>query len=819
MIHGCNSLITGTGTNEVLRLTLVLFFIIPLIGYSQDSRSVRSLKDEANRYYEEEQYNLAIQYYRELMDQNSKDAEAGYRLADCYMKTFNYPEAEAYYLKVYYLDPVKFPLSLYYYALTLKFNASFDEAISTFDTFISRYQSGDSFREYVEQAVIDRAGCETAKEELQSQKDVTTFVDLNFNTRYNDYAPALRDSVTLVITSGRISSNRQSIDERFGEAFTDNYYFEKQRNFWVDKTKQGFGITNTRYNDGSGCFNSTGNKYYFTVCGMGGPQCRIFVTSFSNNKWNEPVALNEHINYKSFESKHPAISHGGDTLVFSTNRPGGAGKFDLWMSVNSGGEAWGPPMNLGDAVNTKLNELSPAFTAYQNVLFFSSDGHEGYGGLDLYMAKRLSSGETILYNLGSPFNSNRDDCFPGFSPRELFWSSNRLDGLGGFDIKCIKIPSVLSFISKLSLKKRNASRIVNLKSKGEVEQPAMLQASRLEETIDYEKLTYDKKKIVDEMVEDRLRNRISEPDQFDIRVSESELAALRRVANDRYRDLILMKKGYLAKVKPPSDIQQDMSVVGVLVDSLTNDKLVSCKILLTDQSGEIYKITKTNDNGKFKFSDVPANVDLYLRLEKNSGHTDLIAKVTDLSVVSTAEQQIVHFENIYFDFDHYSIRAEARKVLDELADHLIRNPGVQIEIFAYADDRGTNEYNLQLTRRRGQSVAEYLAGKGVDQTSVAIVAKGKQAQREVDVELLRQFNRRVEFYLNGNAGAFIESAHTYILKRKTDWATLALETGVPQDKLKALNGVTNDDQLNAFQPVRIPFDARKISSDLFFIVI
>src|SRR5688572_19222115 len=139
---------------------------------------------------------------------------------------------------------------------------------------------------------------------------------------------------------------------------------------------------------------------------MEGPQCRIFVTTFKNNKWSEPAPLNSNINFKSFESKHPAISYGGDTLVFSTNRGGGHGKFDLWMSIDAGEDNWGPAMNLGKDINTKLNELTPSFTSFPNILFFSSDGHEGYGGLDEYMAKRLSTGETLLFNLDMPFNSN-----------------------------------------------------------------------------------------------------------------------------------------------------------------------------------------------------------------------------------------------------------------------------------------------------------------------------------------------------------------------------------------------------------------------------
>ena len=291
---------------------------------AQNERAIKSIHEEADRYYDEEQYNLAIQYYRELADLDVKDVSLSYRLADCYMKTFNYPEAEAYYLKVLFSRPSQYPLSLYYYALMLKLNASFDESIVYFDKFILSHKDNAEMKEFVEQAIIDRSGCETAKEDLSSAPMQSAPTELKLNSKYNDYAPAVKDSSTLVITSGRLSSNRQSIDERYGEGFTDNYYFEKIGNGWTDKTKQLFSITNSKYNDGSGCFNSKGDKYYFTVCGKDGPQCKIFVTSFKDNKWTEPVLLNSNINFKSFESKHPAISHGGDTLIFVKS------KWRLW---------------------------------------------------------------------------------------------------------------------------------------------------------------------------------------------------------------------------------------------------------------------------------------------------------------------------------------------------------------------------------------------------------------------------------------------------------------------------------------------------------
>jgi hypothetical protein len=160
-------------------------------------------------------------------------------------------------------------------------------------------------------------------------------------------------------------------------------------------------------------------------------------------------------------------------------------------------------------------------------------------------------------------------------------------------------------------------------------------------------------------------------------------------------------------------------------------------------------------------------------------------------------------ENIYFDFDHYKLRPEARRTLDLLADYLRHTPGVQLELFAFADDVGTNEYNLKLSQKRGESVAKYLRMKGVDQTSIAIVAKGKQIAREIDVDWQRQYNRRVEFSLNGSVGEFKDVARTGIMRKAIELKVLAQQAGVSPAVIQDLNDI-GDGVLKAYQPVRLP---------------
>lgn len=660
---------------------LLCVLCVSSVCLSLKAQQGENIKQQASLYFEQEQYNLAIQYYLKYTELTDQNAEVNYLLAESYRKTFSYQNAEKLYSKVHDQAASSFPLTMYFNGLMLKLNGRFDQSITSFNTFISEVQGIEEFNDYVEQASIDIAGCEMAKAELLKNRDVYEVKSETVNTSFNDYAPALLDSATLIITSGRVESKSVMIDERYGEAFTDNFYFVKNGDAWQNKTKEIFAVTNTRYNDGSGNFNGQGNKYYFTACGKGVSRCRIFLSEYKNNHWTEPEPLNDNINYTNSEIKHPAVSQGGDTLLFASDRPGGFGKFDIWMSINSGNENWGPAMNCGRSINTKLNELAPAFTNLSNVFFMASDGHQSYGGLDLYLVKLMPDGTGGLYNLDYPFNSSRDDCFIGFLETSIYFSSNREGGIGGFDIYSAEIPSITSFIAKVSSKESDARM--------DVSNQALINGSPISSVA------------------------ISAP---------------------------------LTKVLTPN-AEQAFSITGKINMPVRDSLQSSYKIILLDESGQVLKTTTTNQLGKFRFSNITAHGFVYLGFEDLPEKKVSHAKIKDLLIIASENQSAFNFENIYFDFDQYDLRKESRLVLNDLAKYLKRFPSVQAEIFAYADDQGTEGYNLALSQQRGQAVLDYLAQQGVDQTSLAVVAKGKQGISYSDIEKVRQFNRRVECHL------------------------------------------------------------------------
>jgi outer membrane protein OmpA-like peptidoglycan-associated protein len=716
--------------------------------YAQDE-SV-ALRREGDRFFEIEQYSLAIEYYSQL----ASDPAITYRLAECYRRTFNYKQAELYYDKIRGEATSEFALATYYYALMLKANGKYEESIVHFEDFIYRHQCNDQLFAFVEQAIVDRAGSESALSDASSESDRYTLTDETFNSAFNDYAPAVMDTSMLVFTSGRTRSPLTAIDERYGEGYADNYLFEKKDGCWHDATRHIRNL-NTKFNDGSGSFTRKSDKYYFTICGKEASECRVFVSELRSGRWGDPRVLNDNINLDKFESKHPAVSPGGDTLLFVSDRPGGVGGFDIWMSIDAGNDDWGPAMNMGQIINTKMNEFAPAFANFNHVFFFASDGHQGFGGMDLYMAKRFSSGTQSVYNLGYPFNSNRDDCFVSFADNRLYLSSNREDGLGGFDIYSAKIKSPLSFISRLSLRNHSGRNDVSLASLWSTGSWMDLFYSRAEDRIEYESLTYGRRKIVDQMVANRNAHRKNSSEVFP-ELNEKEYNELLSIAQNRYRKIELQRryrKTYLADIKTTGE---SVAVTGVLVDSLSGKPLASMNIFLMNEDGEVLKVTSTNESGIFRFTNITDAGNLYLRYEGHSSDNTRPG-VTDLIVVADTPDTFT-FDNIYFDTDHYELRNDAKEVLNKLGDFLKLIPDSQVEIFAYADDRGTDSYNLLLTKRRGEEVRSYLGSIGVDETSIAIVAKGRQTVDGFTNEEKRQFNRRVEFYINGERSSALITA-------------------------------------------------------------
>lgn len=437
----------------MMKNILLLIGLYLLLSHVAMSQRRNKLIDMAGDYYSTAQYLPAAEIYNDIVKSEPNNLKAKYQLAQCHRLLFNYNEAEPLYKEVFQAEQEIYPYALFYLALCQKLNRKYQKAI---EHFLQFEQVDIDIKEFPQshelklQAQVERKGCELAlKQEKMPKRDFNfKLMQEPVNTAFNDYAPVIfsEDSI-IALSSGRATKKGQ-IDPRLGEALSNNYLFVNQDNDWKEsKYKNKFDKLNSKYGDGAGFL--LGENFYFTSCQEADGSCAIYVTTLKKGKWQKPEKLGKNINKEGTDNKQPNLSSSGDTLIFVSDRPGGMGKNDLWMSIKNG-ETWGIPENLGPTINTPFNEISPFYYSEENLLFFASDGHYGFGGLDVYMSTSLDFTSFEILNIGLPFNSNGDDCYFTLGNQNGYLASNRKNGLGRFDIYSFKKEAEETVIAEIA---------------------------------------------------------------------------------------------------------------------------------------------------------------------------------------------------------------------------------------------------------------------------------------------------------------------------------------------------------------------------------
>lgn len=530
-----------------LVLSAIILFQSSGPVYAQD---IGDLMKAANDYYEKEQFHSAAQYYQVAIGLGDADPETTYRLAQSYRAIFNYSMAARYYRETMELNIAEYPLSSFYLAQMQKSMGNFKKASDGFDSFINNDSNNHALSKkdrlkFIQQAEIEKEACLWAIEQLGKRWTEMGFGILPepVNSSSNDYAAVSSvDGSVITITSGKSDARGGLVDNRFGEHFTDNFRYKNLGEQWVQQSSADhFDRTNTKFSDGVGAYNDLGDKYYFTSCYEGNAYCKLYVTYLESGVWKNPELLNENVNAPGYDNKHPTLTRGGDTLIFVSNRPGGKGGNDLWFSVSLNGEAWEKPQPLPGDINTPFNEASP-FCSQGNLLFFSSDGHPGIGGMDIFMAKNYQSSNSTIQNLGTPFNSGYDDSFFSLGEAKGYLSSNRPNGYGKFDIYHFNIPTAKTDLANYL---QESAEGTQLRSRIRANDGSNLYAARDEDQFYYDNLTAEERARLDRIIEQK--KTIDDP--FDPKLLSREdfryykkldietKATIERLAHKRAREL------------------------------------------------------------------------------------------------------------------------------------------------------------------------------------------------------------------------------------------------------------------------------------------
>ena len=257
----------------------------------------------------------------------------------------------------------------------------------------------------------------------------------SINSDLNEYWPGMPfNGKTFVFT--RLLPYKGELQEDF--------YYSTMSDGIFSKAKPVPGGINTTNNEGTLSISADGKSLYYSRCNQPGDSgsCDIYVSILTDKGWEYGNNVGGPINTRAWESQ-PSVSGDGHTLVFSSNRGGGFGGKDLWMTTLKKG-IWSKPMNLGPSINTVGNEESPFLHYDGQTLYFSSTGLPGYGGIDMFMSRQQPNGSwSTPVNLGSVINSSEDDFGLYIDPwgQGGFIQSDRKGGMGGLDIYRFTVPN------------------------------------------------------------------------------------------------------------------------------------------------------------------------------------------------------------------------------------------------------------------------------------------------------------------------------------------------------------------------------------------
>ncbi|HQQ94316.1 MAG TPA: OmpA family protein [Bacteroidia bacterium] len=368
---------------------------------------------------------------RENPENSSKYDFILFRLAQSYRLNYDYPHAADQY-KIC-VDRAVYPDAGYYYGLSLMNNKKYEEALKAFDNYVQEKKGSDSL---ISIAAKKEAWCYFALDTLVPKHAEIRLMDtLVFNKGTSNFGTQYYMSDNKVIfTSARrggVVTDPEKQDSRY---FCDLYYSELEDTIWQRPVNFGRPV-NTSLHEGSAMFTPEEVMLFTRWSDNNRKEAFIYMARTSGGKFYEAMKLGTNINLPGYKSQQPYVTSGGTCLYFSSNRPGGRGGFDIWVAPIDENGFVGEAKNLGEPVNTEGDEVTPFFHEISNTLYFSSNGHVGLGGLDVFKSS-LNVDDSIYalpVNLNQPVNSSKDDSY--YVCNRLgtkgFFSSDRLDCPGG----------------------------------------------------------------------------------------------------------------------------------------------------------------------------------------------------------------------------------------------------------------------------------------------------------------------------------------------------------------------------------------------------
>lgn len=768
---------------KISTLTVFALLIGTTLTFAQEFRvGSKNLKTElkiGDKFYAESYYYTAAEYYKDVIRQDSSNRYGTFWLAMSLLKARDYENAEVFFRKFYEIKPGEktnkkkwdeedaklFNEGGYWFGSVLHRNGKYDEAIEQLNKFNSRYVPKDENDRMKKLASLEIAGCEFAKTAHKAKVKIYN-AGPGINKAYTEGAPFGVGETELFYHSLQGEHNSLIfVDGPKSKTYYREMYSTSNGSTWGAGTPiANKEINEDGYSVGNGTFNAAGNRFYFTKCvEMDDDRslCNLFTADYNGGTFTNVTRLPEPINEKEkFTSTQPTVetaSDGMEIVYFVSDRPGGPGGMDIWYFTRTqNGEFKGPKVVQGN-INTSGDELTPFFDDSTNTLYFSSNGHPGLGGWDVFKSEEnadLSWGEVT--HVGYPVSTGADDLYYSRSSDQSngFLVSNRE---GSVPLNGIKTASDDIFYW------------TNFRYA--VQGTAFKEGSTNEGSLTgatfnlYRKLADGTKVLV---ASDSLHK--NDGNYFFKLNPETdyEVEVVREGFQPKFESIT-------TKGLPDEDtlnnnivIRKAMCTVKGLVSEEGKDALTGANVELIEVfPNGMEKTTYYMKSDPYYYFDVELNKNYKIVLRKDGyfaktidlntsglGNIDTLRK--DISIAKLEINKTYTLQNVLYEFGKSTLTENSKAVLDNLYQIMVENPSFIIELSSHTDAIGSDKANLKLSQARAESCVSYLIGKGI--TKDRLNAKGygesmpkvpNMTEDGKDDPAGRAINRRTEFKITG----------------------------------------------------------------------
>ena len=625
-------------------------------------------------------YIEALDHYLTANNYNEDNAALNYLIGICYLKTSEHKKALS------FIDNANFIYGnltddiLYWLGMANQYNYKFDDAIGYYEDYLNSLtpKKMQRIKTKVDKRIEE---CENGKKLVN--KPIRCFIDNlgeGVNSKAPEYSPVFNFNDSVLYFTSRRENTTGGKKNPYSRMYYEDVYISNFRNGKWQVAEQMEAPINTKHNDAVVDISPEGRELCIYRGNKG--EGDLFNSQFKKDRWKKPGKMKK-IDKSKYRESSVSVTKDSMTLYFISDRKGGQGRQDIWMSQKTiDGKKWQKPQNLGYVVNSKYDEETVEISSDGKDLFFSSKGHGTMGGYDIFKTHHNDDGTwTEPVNIGYPINTTGDDVFFMLTNNEKFgyYSTHRDDSYGDKDIY----------------------QVVFLGP----EKPTHINNGNPNDLIAY-------------FAEPITETDIEKP----VNIKIIQLSIVKGVVTDAFSGKPIKATLEL--------VDNETGEVVKVVDSYASTGAYTVPL----PPGKDYALTAGAPD-YFFYSENFVIAD-------TSTH-EVIRKDIQLQPMGVGAKIVLN--NVFFDTGKAKLKPESFPELNRLASLMIKYKNIRVEISGHTDSQGSENSNQKLSQRRAQSVVDYLITRGVNLAQIVALGYGEsQPRADNSTRAGRRLNRRVE---------------------------------------------------------------------------